>query len=67
MFVRSVLGFSKIFRFDNLHICDIELIHSIYAVIKMFTHIETGTVLGVIVPFVLQKFIKYSMHMHSHQ
>ena len=44
VFVRSVLGFSRIFRFDNLHICDIELIRSIYAVIKMFTRIETGTV-----------------------
>ena len=30
VFVRSVLGFSTIFRFDNLHICDIELIRSIY-------------------------------------
>ena len=37
VFVRSVLGFSMIFRFHNLHICDIELIRSIYAVIKMFT------------------------------
>ena len=44
MLVRSVLGFSTIFRFDNLHICDIELIRSIYAVIKMFKRIETGTV-----------------------
>ena len=44
VFVRWVLRFSTIFRFDNLHICDIELIRSIYAVIKMFTRIETGTV-----------------------
>ena len=43
MFVRSVLGFSTIFRFDNLHICDRELIRSIYAVIKMFTRIETDS------------------------
>ena len=43
VFARTFFSFSMIYRFDIFHICNLELVRSINAVIKMFTCIDTGT------------------------